>query len=169
MICNADTGPLTTRDWMLLLVGGVSTGGYAPLVCWAERNSRQLNPNETVYVTKLDVKPDRIHFELITQNVTTLAGGNGTRYRSEVVFRFPKGALETMKPEDVKKTIDPVIADAAIANTVESKTIKIGMGTDQVTKVLGNPDKIVDLGAKQIYVYKDMKVIFKDHQVADVQ
>lgn len=129
--------------------------------------SRTLNPDEQVYVTKLDVKRDTVHFELITAKVTTLAGGEGTRYRAEVNFHIP--GLETMKPEEVKRTIDAVIADAATANAVESKEIKLGMSTDEVRKALGNPEKIVDLGEKKVYIYKDMKVIFKDSQVADVQ
>lgn len=31
------------------------------------------------------------------------------------------------------------------------------------------PDKIVHLGAKMIYVYKDMKIVFVDEKVSDVQ
>ena len=129
--------------------------------------SRTLNPDEQVYVTKLDVKRDTVHFEVITTKVTTLAGGEGTRYRAEVNFHIP--GLDTMKAEDVKKTIDAVMADAATANAVESKEIKLGMSTDEVKKALGNPEKIVDLGEKKVYIYKDMKVIFKDSQVSDVQ
>jgi hypothetical protein len=34
---------------------------------------------------------------------------------------------------------------------------------------LGNPDKIVDLGAKQIFVYKDMKAVLLNCQVSNVQ
>ena len=74
-----------------------------------------------------------------------------------------------MTPEDMKKTIDTIITDPATASTVESKTIKLGMSPDEVKRSLGNPDKIVDLGAKQIYVYKDMKVVFLNSQVSDVQ
>jgi hypothetical protein len=48
-------------------------------------------------------------------------------------------------------------------------TVKLGMSTDEVKKSLGNPDKIVDLGAKQIYIYKDMKIVFIDSKVSDVQ
>jgi hypothetical protein len=62
-----------------------------------------------------------------------------------------------------------VIADPATASAVESKTIKLGMSTDEVKKSLGNPDKIVDLGTKQIFIYKDMKVVFVDSVVSDVQ
>jgi hypothetical protein len=38
-----------------------------------------------------------------------------------------------------------------------------------VQAVLGQPDKIFNLGAKQIYVYKDVKVTFQNGKVADVQ
>jgi hypothetical protein len=47
--------------------------------------------------------------------------------------------------------------------------IAIGQTIDQVTAALGNPTKIVDLGAKKLYVYKDMKITFKDGKVSDVQ
>jgi hypothetical protein len=38
-----------------------------------------------------------------------------------------------------------------------------------VKAALGQPDKIVNLGAKQIYVYKDIKVTFINGKVSDVQ
>jgi hypothetical protein len=45
----------------------------------------------------------------------------------------------------------------------------MGMTTDQVQGSLGAPQKIVNLGAKQIYVYKDLKVTFFNGRVVDVQ
>jgi hypothetical protein len=39
----------------------------------------------------------------------------------------------------------------------------------QVRSALGQPVKVVDLGKKQIYVYKDLKVTFADGKVTDVQ
>jgi hypothetical protein len=47
--------------------------------------------------------------------------------------------------------------------------IALHQTVDQVVSVLGQPDKIVDLGAKQIYIYKDLKVTFLDGKVADVE
>ena len=38
-----------------------------------------------------------------------------------------------------------------------------------MTASLGQPEKIVNLGAKQIYVYKDLKVTFVKGKVSDVQ
>ena len=129
--------------------------------------SRTLAPNEKVYVTGITVKRDAVILELLTIDVTTLADGQGTRYRAELNVKLP--GLETMTPEDVQKTINTVITDPATASAVESKTIKLGMSPDEVKKSLGNPDNIVDLGARQIYVYKDMKVVFLNSQVSDVQ
>ena len=35
--------------------------------------------------------------------------------------------------------------------------------------ILGQPQKVVDLGSKKIYVYRDMKITFNAGKVADVQ
>lgn len=51
----------------------------------------------------------------------------------------------------------------------EPQTIQLGMTTDQVQSMLGKPDKFFNVGAKQIYVYKDVKVTFIDGKVNDVQ
>ncbi len=51
----------------------------------------------------------------------------------------------------------------------EPASIDKGMTPDQVQAALGKPDKIVNLGSKQIYVYKDLKVTFLNGKVSDVQ
>lgn len=51
----------------------------------------------------------------------------------------------------------------------EPQTIQLGQTPDQVRAALGQPDKVVNLGAKQIYVYKDLKVTFVSEKVSDVQ
>ena len=130
------------------------------------QQSRTLDPGEQVYVTQISAKRDSVRMELLTVKVTSYLGW-GTRYRSELNFKIPD--LESKKPEEIKNIIDSIVAEASIADAVQSKTIKLGMNAEEVKKALGNPEKIVDLGSKQIYVYKDMKVILKDSQVADVE
>lgn len=51
----------------------------------------------------------------------------------------------------------------------EPAEIKLGMTMGEVESALGKPDKKVNLGAKQIYYYKDMKVTFLNGKVSDVQ
>ncbi len=50
-----------------------------------------------------------------------------------------------------------------------STTIALGQTIDQVVGALGNPTRIIDAGAKKIYAYPDMKIIFLNGKVSDVQ
>ena len=52
------------------------------------------------------------------------------------------------------------------ANTVN---ISLGMSIDDVVAALGKPQQIADLGSKKTYFYSNMKVIFTDGKVTDVQ
>jgi hypothetical protein len=51
----------------------------------------------------------------------------------------------------------------------EPASIQMGMTVDQVEAALGTPDKKVTIGAKIIYVYKDLKVTFTNGKVTDAQ
>jgi len=58
---------------------------------------------------------------------------------------------------------------AAQQPQAEPASIEKGMTTDQVEAAMGQPEKKVNLGSKQIYVYKDLKVTFLNGKVSDVQ
>jgi hypothetical protein len=51
----------------------------------------------------------------------------------------------------------------------EPQTIQMGMTADQVVTAMGKPTKMVNLGPKQIYLYKDLTVTFLNGKVVDVQ
>jgi hypothetical protein len=130
-------------------------------------NSRTLKPDEKVYMTQIFVKKDAVQVELLTVDTTTLGDGQGTRYRAELNVKVP--GLDTLTADDVRKAIDKVVADPSTVSAAQSKTVKLGMSADDVKKSLGDPPKVVDLGAKQVFIYSDMKVIFMDGKVSDVQ
>jgi hypothetical protein len=48
-------------------------------------------------------------------------------------------------------------------------SVSLGQTTDQVQAALGTPARVANLGAKVIYYYNGMKVVFKDGKVSDVQ
>ena len=68
-------------------------------------------------------------------------------------------------------TLAPIAAPApvAAAPAAAPKTVSLGQTPDQVMGILGQPKNIMDLGAKKIYVYSDLKVTFKDGKVSDVE
>jgi len=115
-----------------------------------------------------------------------------TYFKSEVDFIFPAGSPEQADVSKVEDTIGEVFSlDAAGPEspqapppeppteqptpqqppppTAAPATIAIVQTIDQVVRVLGQPEKRVDLGAKQISVYKDLKITFRDGKVSDVQ
>ncbi len=51
----------------------------------------------------------------------------------------------------------------------QPKTISKGQTKDQVVAIMGQPQKVVNLGTKEIDYYPDMKVIFVNGKVSDVQ
>ena len=71
-----------------------------------------------------------------------------------------QGVLEEVKQDNVG---DP--------NTTSKPPIEISLGQTigEVEAALGNPTQIVNLGAKKIYVYPDLKITFIDGKVTDVQ
>ena len=77
--------------------------GFTAAFGGSTAHSKTLAPNDKVYVTNINVKRDSVLLELLTVDVTTLADGQGTRYRAELNVKLP--GLDTMNSEDVKKTI----------------------------------------------------------------
>lgn len=122
-----------------------------------------------------------------------------TYNKANVVFQFPKGSLANATAGGVEDTIGQVLSisndDAqqsgdqggqqqggqpqggqdqgqqqqAEQPAAEPASIEKGMTPDQVEAAMGKPEKKVTLGSKQIYYYKDMKVIFLSGKVSDVQ
>jgi hypothetical protein len=60
----------------------------------------------------------------------------------------------------------PPPPDAAPA---QPKTVSLGQTKDMVVAILGQPGKVAILGAKEIDYYPDMKVIFVNGKVTDIQ
>ena len=68
--------------------------------------------------------------------------------------------------QDVLGQAGPIAAPPTSAGPV---TIEMGQSIADVVARMGNPVRIADLGQKKTYYYKDMKVIFVDGKVSDVQ
>jgi hypothetical protein len=63
----------------------------------------------------------------------------------------------------------PSVQDPAVTTSAPPSAIALGQTPQEVTAILGTPVTIVDLGAKKIYVYKNLKVTFTAGKLSDVQ
>ena len=68
--------------------------------------------------------------------------------------------------QDVLGQAGPIAVPPASSGPV---TIELGQTIADVVARMGNPVRIADLGQKKTYFYRDMKVIFVDGKVSDVQ
>lgn len=138
-----------------------------------KKTSRPFKAGEKVYLWKTNIGDDHVGLFLVSYDTfqVTERGGrtNQTRYKAYVAFKFDKGYLPGVSLADVKPTIADVLAAEADVEAAATKTISLGQTTKQVEESLGRPERIVNLGSKVTYIYKDMKVIFQDGKVSDVQ
>ena len=160
-----------------------------------EQNTHFFQVGDNVYPTKVDVNASK---DTVTMGIVECDQCNNTNpptyYKADVVFQFAKGQLEKMSAPQVEDTISALLAvdeggdqgqkgnqggggngggggqqQAQQAPAPEPQQIEKGQTLEQVKAALGQPEKIVNLGAKQLYVYHDIKVTFLNGKVADVQ
>jgi hypothetical protein len=148
---------------------------------------RKFVSGEKVWITGALIKEDGVILQLYSDAY------DNVRYFGQIKFPFAK---KTIPPADeMMKTIAEVVtADApegsdasaappaaapsqqiapppppADAAPVQPKTISVGQTKDQVVEILGQPGRVAKIGAKEIDYYPDMKVIFVNGKVTDIQ
>jgi hypothetical protein len=152
--------------------GQLNEQGGATVAFFGKTNARVFKPGEKVYVIGIKVGDDYVMLELMSCDmfdVVKMGSTKQTRYKAALSFKFDKESLPTLDVEKVKTAISPVVATETETAAQNTKTISLGQTTEQVEAILGKPEKIVNFGPKTTYIYKDMKVLFQDGKVADVQ
>jgi hypothetical protein len=151
-----------------------------------------LTIGEKVYVSKIEVnrKDSKVSMAIIECDSCNSVQDASQR-KAQVVFQFPKDYLAGADGGQVADVISQVLeiqpeeaaqqeqgqdaqqgqqpAQQPEAPAQPPPTIQLGQTIDEVKGLLGEPTKVVNLGVKQIYIYKDMKVVFLRGKVADVQ
>jgi len=82
---------------------------------------------------------------------------------SKLMSRRAAGGNTAPPPPSAQNSAPPLPPEPSDAN------IQPGMTTDQVTKALGDPLKKVNFGAKSLWTYKGMQVVFESGKVTDVK
>jgi hypothetical protein len=139
---------------------------------FSKGSTKHLNLGDRVYLTDIDVKDDRIRVGMLTAETFQVIERGKTqqaRYKGYVDFEFDKAAIVSMDSQTATKAIEAVLLREDKVAGSKTKTIELGQTLEQVEATFGKPISIAKLGAKTIYTYKDMKVVFTDGKVSDVQ
>jgi hypothetical protein len=146
-----------------------------------KRGESPMPVGTTAFIHDIRVEDDNVRFRLQTIGLFTADGLQWSDFDSlgkrdkvqacqlAVHFEFDRGFLQTADVEAVKKEIVPVLASVDQVAVADQKTIELGQTIAQVEQMFGKPSAVAKLGAKTIYTYKDMKVVFIDGKVSDVQ
>jgi hypothetical protein len=162
-----------------------------------EMTTHLFKVGDKVYPTKIEVNAakDMVTMGIVACD-TCNQTDPPTYNKAQVVFQFASGTLAKTGASQVEDVIAQLLTISTDdqqsqggdqgggqqgnqgggggqaqqqAPPAEPQQIEKGQTPDQVKTALGAPDKIVNLGAKQIYVYKDLKVTFLNGKVSDVQ
>jgi hypothetical protein len=161
----------------------------------ASTDTKFLTVGEKVYVSKIDIsrKDSKVTLSIIECDTCNSVQAPSLR-KAQVAFVFPKdylaGADGGQISDVINQTLEVDTGDSGGQEQQQAQdqgqqaaqqpappaqpaapppTIQMGQSPDEVKGMLGQPEKIVDLGPKQIYVYKDLKVTFVKGKVTDVQ
>jgi hypothetical protein len=177
---NSNAGECSIGEGDVLQMNGAppANSPYADLIVLSSRG-RDCRKGSTVSVALEDLQ------EMQNQMRSTIDRGLG-----DLQSRQGQGGLP-MPPEGSTGTIDSPYAQEAqpdanaereLSNVTQeadrderqavgqaTPTLTLGLTIDEVNAIQGEPQKIVDLGSKKIYVYKDLKITFSDGKVSDIQ
>lgn len=146
----------------------------------------------------VDAKGDKVTLNIIECDSCNNVQ-QASSFRAQVTFKFNTGFLQSAAPDQVADQINTLLANdtsgdaqnqgggqdqgggnqgggqggqqqaAAPDPPKDPVSIDKGQTEDQVIAAIGKPDKIVNLGSKKLYIYKDMKITFVGGKVTDVQ
>lgn len=195
---NSKLIPNKYADGKLSNPGASASSNIAKVCKWTGRcppsqvtpNTQLLPQGSKVYPSNIDVNMNK---DTITMGIVacdTCNNNDPPTYKAQIVFQFHSGTLAKSGAGDVEDTIGQLLAISnddqqaqdgqqqqadqpqapqPAAPQPEPQTIQLGMTPDQVEAALGKPEQQVNLGAKQLYVYKNLKVTFLGGKVSDVQ
>jgi hypothetical protein len=98
------------------------------------------------------------------RNGITLTGKFVSIDAREVSFLIDGGVKSYSRSQVSKITFGSAEAQSPV-----HEKITAGQTIDEVTALLGRPTRIIDVGAKKVYVYSDFKITFVDGKVTTVE
>ncbi len=169
-------------------------GGDVPL---GDDVDGKLGAGDRLYLYKIETGGDYVDLGLFTVK-EFMVTGSGTKgpIQLQATTRFQyDGGLAALRADQVLDDISAWFSTEGGANNREidvkpppvrevpqvpgkakprmddssSKTVKLGQTPEEVVAVMGLPDRKVLLGAKSVYIYGNMKLIFIDGRLTDAE
>ena len=91
-------------------------------------------------------------------------------FRRSVLIRraLPSFLLALLGPTMVAPLLAVPLRAQVLESAAPAQHLSLGQTVDQVIAIMGQPDQIVDLGARVIYIYKERRIEFTDGRVTSL-
>jgi hypothetical protein len=162
--------PNVVKNHQLVMAGG----GNLPL---GNAHNGALKPGERLHLYGVSTGDNYLQLDLQTVATYVVPGVRGaTSLQASLRFQYDgglAGVTTRQLLDDISEWLDteeeahPTTQPRRSVKT--TRTIRLGQTTDEVTTILGPPEKQVLLGIKKIFVYSDLKVVFMDGKVIDAE
>jgi hypothetical protein len=155
--------PTVVKNGQLEYVGGGNFMGGD--------SGHTLKVGDKMYLYTIQTKPEAVTLIYGTVESYERSENGSTKAQPyQLALRFEyDGGLQAVETERVTKDVSSFFTTESEAASSGVNTVKLGQTPEEVVAILGAPEKKVDLGKKLIYMYKDMKIVFVDGKVADVE
>jgi hypothetical protein len=151
--------------------GNVKQPGGLAVTLSDKKNNRDFAVGERLYCIDIKVKKDAVQLWLLSTEIQPIVVKGSTeqvRYKAALEFELSEDFLSRASADSVIRAMAAVLTPES-ATPGSPKTVALGQTESELEAAVGKPEKVLDLGAKKIYVYKDIKVTLVDGKVADVQ
>jgi hypothetical protein len=135
----------------------VAAARQASIQQGVERNVRVFNRGTRVTVKDTSADDQEVKIDMVEAGGTKLG----------VMLKFER---DDYTAEDVQRSVGYILAEsqADLSNT-QTVSLELGMSVDKVIGLKGKPKTQVTIGRKTVLTYDDVKLVFQDDKLADVQ
>lgn len=143
----------------------IETGGASlPL---GGDNDGALKAGDMLRIYGIRVDDAMVELDLRTVKGYVLPGTRAAvKLQAVVRFRYDQGLAAVTGRQVISDIESWFGAEHAVR---ASKTVSQGQTFEEVVAAFGEPEKKVFLGAKTVFIYNDMKLIFKDGRLVDLE
>jgi hypothetical protein len=135
----------------------VAAARQASIQQGVERNVRVFNRGTRVTVKDTSMDDEEVKIDMVEAGGTKLG----------VMLKFENDEYSL---EDVKRSVGHILAESqADLSNVQTVSLELGMSVEKVISLKGKPKTQVTIGRKTVLTYDDVKLVFEDDKLADVQ
>lgn len=134
-------------------------------------SGKTLEVGEEMYLYNYQIKEDSVTFLYGTVQSYEMQIGNSRKmrpYQLGLQFTYSEG-LGTVDAQRVLDDMSAFFSTAKQAAASNDNSLSLGQTPEEVIQIMGPPNRKVELGSKMIFTYDDLKIIFENGVVVDVE